>query len=77
MKLVDIVKVAILQIQVLFKELFIERHRDVFNISKHEILSNDRNDRTFHLDDALLCYYVTRMVEKEILLEFNCEGLIW
>lgn len=49
---------------------------DLYNISKHEILSNDQNDRTFHLDDALLCYYATRIVGKEILLEFNCENAL-
>ena len=31
---------------------------DLYNISKHEILSDDELDRTFHADDAIICYYI-------------------
>lgn len=51
--------------------LFIE----LYNISKHEILSNDKIDRTFHLDDAIICYFACRIVGKRILMliEFETE----
>ena len=41
---------------------------DLYNISKHEILSNDELDRTFHLDDAIICYFASRIVGKKILM---------
>lgn len=41
---------------------------DLYNISKHEILSNDGIDRTFHLDDAIICYFASRIVGKKILM---------
>lgn len=47
--------------------LFIE----LYNISKHEILSNDELDRTFHADDAITCYFACRIVGKEILLKID------
>ena len=48
-------------------KLFIE----LYNISKHEILSNDELDRTFHADDAIICYLACRIVGKEILLKID------
>lgn len=45
----------------------------IYNISKHEILSNDELDRTFHVDDAIVCYFASRIVGKEILLEIDPE----
>ena len=45
----------------------------IYNISKHEILSNDELDRTFHADDAVICYFACRIVGKEILLELDTE----
>lgn len=50
-------------------KLFIE----IYNISKHEILSDDKLDRTFHADDAILCYFACRVVGKEILLQLDRE----
>ena len=44
---------------------------DLYNISKHEILSNDEIDRTFHLDDAIICYFASRIVGKKILMLIN------
>ena len=41
---------------------------DLYNISKHVILSNDDLDRTFHADDAIICYFACRIVGKKILL---------
>jgi len=41
---------------------------DIYNISKHEILSDDKLDRTFHSDDAIICYFACRIIGKEILL---------
>jgi len=41
---------------------------DLYNISKHEILSGKSLDRTFHADDAIICYFACRIVGKEILL---------
>lgn len=41
---------------------------DLYNISKHVILSNDELDRTFHADDAIICYFACRIVGKKILL---------
>lgn len=49
--------------------LFVE----LYNISKHEILSNDELDRTFHADDAITCYFACRIVGKEILLKIDRE----
>lgn len=34
---------------------------DLYNISKHVILSNDELDRTFHADDAIICYFACRI----------------
>jgi len=45
----------------------------IYNISKHEILSNDELARTFHVDDAIVCYFASRIVGKEILLEMDPE----
>ena len=50
-------------------KLFIE----LYNISKHEILSNAELDRTFHVDDAVICYFACRIVGKEILLKIDKE----
>ena len=44
---------------------------DLYNISKHEILSNDEIDRTIHLDDAIICYFASRIVGKKILMLIN------
>lgn len=49
--------------------LFVE----LYNISKHAILSNDELDRTFHADDAITCYFACRIVGKEILLKIDRE----
>ena len=49
--------------------LFVE----IYNISKHEILSNDELVRTFYVDDAIICYFACRIVGKEILLELDTE----
>lgn len=38
---------------------------DLYNISKHVILSNDEIDRTFHADDAIICYFACRIVGKK------------
>ena len=46
---------------------------DLYNISKHEILSDDELDRTFHADDAIICYFACRIVGKEILLLIDNE----
>lgn len=46
---------------------------DLYNISKHEILSDESLDRTFHADDAIICYFGTRIVGKEILLIIDNE----
>lgn len=46
---------------------------DLYNISKHEILSDDELDRTFHADDAIICYFVCRIIGKEILLLIDNE----
>lgn len=46
---------------------------DIYNISKHEILSDGKLDRTFHADDAILCYLACRVVGREILLEIDEE----
>lgn len=46
---------------------------DLYNISKHEILSNDELDRTFHADDAIICYFACRIVGKKILLKTDQE----
>lgn len=46
---------------------------DLYNISKHVILSNDEIDRTFHADDAIICYFACRIVGKEILLKTDKE----
>lgn len=50
-------------------ELFI----DIYNISKHEILSNNELDRTFHADDAIIYYFACRIVGKKILLTIDKE----
>lgn len=44
---------------------------DLYNISKHEILSDEELDRTFHADDAIICYFACRIVGKEILLKID------
>lgn len=46
---------------------------DLYNISKHVILSNDEIDRTFHADDAIICYFACRIVGKKILLIIDKE----
>lgn len=46
---------------------------DLYNISKHEILSNDEVNRTFHADDALICYFACRIVGKNILLKIDSQ----
>lgn len=46
---------------------------DLYNISKHEILSNEELDRTFHADDAIICYFACRIVGKKILLKIDKE----
>lgn len=48
-------------------KMFIE----IYNISKHEILSDEELDRTFHADDAIICYLACRVVGKQILLEID------
>lgn len=50
-------------------KLFVE----LYNISKHVILSNNEIDRTFHADDAIICYFACRIVGKEILLKTDEE----
>ena len=60
----------------LFEEKIIEHLKlfiDLYNISKHEILSNDEVDRTFHADDAIICYFACRIVGREILLKIDRE----
>ena len=60
----------------LFEEKIIEKLKlfiDLYNISKHEILSNDYLDRTFHAEDAIICYFACRIVGKEILLKVDNE----
>lgn len=60
----------------IFEEKITERLKlfvDLYNISKHEILSNDELDRTFHADDAITCYFACRIVGKEILLKIDKE----
>lgn len=37
------------------------------------ILSNDYLDRTFHADDAIICYFACRIVGKKILLMIDEE----
>lgn len=37
------------------------------------ILSNDELDRTFHADDAIICYFACRIVGKKILLKIDKE----
>lgn len=46
---------------------------DLYNISKHVILSNDEIDRTFHADDAIICYFACRIVGRKILLKIDKE----
>ena len=46
-------------------ELFV----DIYNISKHEILSDDELTRTFGADDAIIYYFACRIVGKEILIK--------
>ena len=46
---------------------------NLYNISKHEILSNDQLDRTFHLDDAIICYFASKIVGKKILMLIDSE----
>ena len=46
---------------------------DIYNISKHEILSDNELDRTFLADDAIICYLACRIVGKEILLKIDEE----
>ena len=37
------------------------------------ILSNDELDRTFHADDAIICYFACRIIGRKILLEIDNE----
>ena len=46
---------------------------NLYNISKHEILSDDELDRTFHADDAIICYFACRIVGRKILLKIDQE----
>ncbi len=46
---------------------------DIYNISKHVILSDDELDRTFHADDAIICYFACRIVGRRILLKIDKE----
>lgn len=58
----------------IFEEKITERLKlfvDLYNISKHEILSSDKLDRTLHADDAITCYFACRIVGKEILLNID------
>ena len=55
--------------QEIIKEL--ELFVDLYNISKHVILSNNKVDRTFHADDAIICYFACRIVGKKILLKID------
>lgn len=48
-------------------KMFIE----IYNISKHEILSDEELDRTFHAEDAIICYLACRVVGKQILLKID------
>ncbi|MCI8273160.1 MAG: hypothetical protein HFJ55_03645 [Clostridia bacterium] len=60
----------------IFEEKITERLKlfvALYNISKHEILSNDELDRTFHADDAITCYFACRIVGKEILLKTDAK----
>ena len=60
----------------IFKEDIIYKLKlfiDLYNISKHEILSNEELDRTFHADDAIICYFACRIVGKEILQIIDSE----
>lgn len=40
----------------------------VYNISKHEIQSSDKIDRTFHAADAIICYFACRKIGLKIIL---------
>lgn len=58
----------------IFEEKITEKLKlfiDLYNISKHEILSDDELDRTFHADDAIFCYFACRIVGKEISLKVD------
>lgn len=60
----------------IFKEDIINKLKlfiDLYNISKHEILSDEKLGRTFHADDAIICYFACRIVGKEILLIIDNE----
>ncbi len=60
----------------ILKEETIEKLKmfiNLYNISKHEILSNETLDRTFHADDAIIYYYASRIIGKEILLIIDKE----
>jgi len=60
----------------LFEEKIVEQLKlfvDTYNIAKHEILSSDKTDRTFHADDAIICYFACRIVGKKILLKIDKE----
>lgn len=60
----------------IFEEKITEKLKlfvDIYNISKHEILSDNELDRTFHMDDAIFCYFACRIVGKEILLKIDAE----
>ena len=46
---------------------------NIYNISKHEILSDEKLDRTFHADDAIMCYFACRIVGKKIMLKVDRE----
>lgn len=58
----------------LFNETIINNLKmfiEIYNISKHEILSDEELDRTFHADDAIICYLACRVVGKQILLKID------
>lgn len=45
----------------------VEKFVHSYNIAKHEIESNEELDRTFNADDAILYYFASRVVGKEIM----------
>lgn len=60
----------------LFQEKIINQLKlfvEIYNIAKHEILSNNELDRTFHADDAIMYYFACRIVGKQILLKIDEE----
>lgn len=61
----------------IFEEKITEKLKlfvDLYNISKHEILSNDELDRTFHADDAIICYFACRVEGRKILMLIDSEN---